>query len=112
MARVVVKNAKADRTFWDGKGLSLIETETVKGQQINTYWSVFFNEPHNIQPGTVLTIEGKLGARIDEFNDKVTGEPRTKVNLTINFPEIKDVQAGGADFLAQAGAVELDNAPF
>lgn len=112
MAKVILKNVTAENAFWEGKGLSVVEAKTIKGQTVKTWWSVFFTEPHNIQKGTVLSIEGELGARVDEFPDKMTGEPRTKVNLTVNFPKVLDVQPGGAEYLAQSGAVELDNAPF
>lgn len=112
MAKVNLKNVRAERVFWDGKGLAVVESETIKGQEYKTYWSIFFNEPHNIEPGTILSVEGKLGAKIDEYPDKMTGQPRTKINLTVNFPTVTDVHPGGVEFLTQAGAVELENAPF
>ena len=100
MASITVTGT-ATRSFYDGKGLEVSESyKNKQGETKTRKYTVWFNEPHNIQDGASIKVEGLLSAEIESFTTK-EGEDRQFVKLTVNNPTILG-----------APKAELVDAPF
>lgn len=123
MAKVSLNNVQVSRVFWQGKGAQVVETYTTKDGERQTRYALFFDEPHGLSEGSVISVEGLLSATVDEF-EKRDGTTGHAVNFKINKPRVSDVQPGSVDKVGHAavnqvwpqvatpGQPELDGAPF
>lgn len=91
MARVVIENALVERVFWEGKGAAVVEKYKVQGQDRSRRWSLFFDEPHGLQEGLVVDVQGLFSDKPETYVKK-DGSMGVSSNLTINKPTI----TGGA----------------
>lgn len=106
MAKVIVENALVERVFWEGKGLAVSEKFTVQGTERNRRWSIFFDEAHGLQEGTVISVQGMFSDKPETFTKK-DGSVGVSSNLTINKPKVTVEQAGPAEKVGIAAANEV-----
>lgn len=92
MAKVVVENALVERVFWEGKGAAVAESFTVQGSERTRRWSIFFDQPHNLQEGQVITVQGLFSDKPETYQKK-DGTLGVSSNLTINKPTVQGGQA-------------------
>jgi hypothetical protein len=88
MAKVSIENAMVERVFWEGKGAAVVEKYTVQGQERNRRWSLFFDEPHGLQEGVVLSVQGLFSDKPEAY-EKKDGTTGVSSNLTVNKPVIQ-----------------------
>jgi hypothetical protein len=72
-----------------GYGVKLLETNESQGKTYKQRYTVWFKEPHGLNPGDVVTVSGILGAKGSSWEDKQTGETRLGVDLSINAPRVE-----------------------
>lgn len=106
MAKVTVEG-KVGRTFYEGRGAELIESFTVKGEPRSKRWSCWFDEPHGLTEGQVVTISGLHGDEVDSWEKD--GQPRHSVKRSINKSRV-DVEV--AQPLETTGGGFNDSVPF
>lgn len=125
MAKVSLSNVQVSRVFWQGKGAQVIETFTTRDGERQSRYALFFDEPHGLTEGSIISVEGLLSASVDEYQ-KRDGSTGHAVNLKINKPTVSNVQPGSVDKVGHAavnavwpgvngpGEVEpvAENAPF
>lgn len=87
MAKIILSNVEVNRIFWEGKGASVVEKYTSRGEQKQTRYALFFNEPHGLAEGDVVSAEGLLSASIDEYT-KQDGTIGRSVALKLNNPQL------------------------
>lgn len=109
MAYVNLKNVVAKRSFYDGKGLSVVEQFTRNdGTPGESKFTLFFKQPHGIAEGTRLSkVSGRLSTKGTIYNPE-DGEKRAVVDVILNDPTYEI--AGGAP-QADPFAVD-DEQPF
>ena len=70
MAFAIV-NGTVNRTFFDGKGASVVETfQKRDGTEGKSYYTAFFDEPHGLEEGATGKFSGLLSAKAREYQDK------------------------------------------
>ena len=125
MAKVSLSNVQVSRVFWQGKGAQVIETFTTRDGERQSRYALFFDEPHGLAEGSIISVEGLLSASVDEYQ-KRDGSTGHAVNLKINKPTVSNVEPGSVDKVGHAavnavwpgvngpGKVEpvAENAPF
>jgi hypothetical protein len=77
-----------DRIFFDGKGLSVIESRTNKGTTFTEAYTCWFQVAPAVKEGDTLTISGLLGKKIDTYTDK-EGNEKQKFVLVVNNAQAK-----------------------
>lgn len=92
MAIVQLKDVLVTRVNKSGHGLQVTEESVSKGQTFKTRYTVWFKEASGLSEGSVVSLSGFLGARVDEWTDK-EGAVRHTVELSVNSPRI----SGGTD---------------
>lgn len=90
-----------------GHGVQVIDSNEAKGRIYKTRYTVWFTEEHGLREGDIINVSGVLGAKSGEpYPDKVTGELRHPVELSVNSPRIDNkiaqapARAGFEDDLA------------
>jgi hypothetical protein len=122
VAKVSLSDVQVARVFWEGKGAQVVEKYTTKNGERETRYALFFDQPHGLTEGSIISVEGLLSAVVDEFT-KRDGTTGHAVSLKLNSPRVSNVQApektGHAAVnqvwpdVAGPGQVEpVDGAPF
>lgn len=123
MAKVSLSKVQVSRVFWQGKGAQVIETYSTRDGERQTRYALFFDEPHGLTEGSIISVEGLLSATVDEYQ-KRDGTTGHAVNLKINKPTVSNVEPGSLDKVgedavtqvwpqaATPGQPELNGAPF
>lgn len=93
MAKVSLNDVQVTRVFWEGKGAQVVEKYTTKNGERETRYALFFDQPHGLQDGQIINVEGLLSANVDEFT-KRDGSTGHAVNLKLNNPQVSKVDAG------------------
>jgi hypothetical protein len=92
MAYVII-NGEVNRTFFDGKGASIVEKFTKRdGTEGASYYSAFFAEPHGLEVGDSGVFKGNLSVSLRSY--EVEGEVRYSADATINNTKAEDVVSG------------------
>lgn len=87
MAKIILNNVKVGRVFYEGKGVALVESYTVQGQERQQRFSAFFDKPHGLNEGETVSLEGLLGAKPETYTKK-DGTQGVSANLTVNNPKL------------------------
>lgn len=93
VAKVSLNDVQVTRVFWEGKGAQVVEKYTTKNGERETRYALFFDQPHGLQDGQIINVEGLLSANVDEFT-KRDGSTGHAVNLKLNNPQVSKVDAG------------------
>jgi hypothetical protein len=116
MALISLKNVEVTRVNRVGYGVQVTDSNEAAGRTYKTRYTVWFTEEHGLREGDVVNVSGFLGAKVgDPYTDKVTGEERRGVELSVNSPRLdtKIAQAPArADFEADLAKQYGDNTPF
>lgn len=81
MAKVTVEGTVA-RTFYNGKGAEVVEEFTVKSEPRKVRWACWFDEPHGLTEGQVVSVTGLHSDQVDEWEKD--GQKRHSVKRSIN----------------------------
>lgn len=96
MAFISIKNGKVNRTFYDGKGASVVEEFTKRdGETGKKYYTAFFEEPHGLSEGDTGTFSGLHSARIREY--EAEGEIRQSLDVVLNNARFEADSGGGGE---------------
>jgi hypothetical protein len=83
MAFAIV-NGTVQRTFFDGKGASVVETfQKRDGTEGKSYYTAFFDAPHGLSEGSTGKFSGLLSAKAREYEDK-EGNNRVTADIVLN----------------------------
>jgi hypothetical protein len=121
MAIVSLRDVQVSRVFYEGRGAEVIERYKTQAGNGEKRYTVWFDEAHGLAEGSVITVDGLLGVKLEEYtNDQ--GEPKQKVSIFLNKPQVKKVDspvpvekvghAAVHDVWPTATLVQDDNAPF
>jgi hypothetical protein len=80
MATVTIENAKVERLI-AGYGFKASESTLVKGEERKTWFTVWTKEA--VTEGQVVTIEGDLSVKIEEFTGR-DGSPKQTAAIHVN----------------------------
>lgn len=96
MAYVNLKNVVAKRSFYDGKGLGVVEQFTKRdGTPGESKYTLFFDQPHGIAEGTRLSKVGGVLSTKGRIYDPEDGEARAVVDVILNNPTY-EIDGGGS----------------
>lgn len=85
MAEIRIENVPVTRVFHEGRGAEITESwESRTGEPQSRRWACWFDAPHGLVEGDVVTVVGRPGAKIDEWQDKTTNETRRAVKMSVN----------------------------
>jgi hypothetical protein len=129
MAIVKLKDVPVTYVNGRGFGVKVTESHESKGKTFKQQYTLWFDAPHGLSVGDVVSVSGFLGAKVSEWQD-ANGTTRHSVELSVNRPELADSDATrpvdasepepwastspGTGFDAQTGAQGFDSAevPF
>ena len=80
MATVTIENAKVERII-QSYGFKASESTLVKGEERKTWFTVWTKEA--VTEGQVVTIEGDLSVKIEEFTGR-DGSPKQTAAIHVN----------------------------
>lgn len=80
MATVTIENVKVERLI-AGYGFKASESTLVKGEERKTWFTVWTKEA--VTEGQVVTIEGDLSVKIEEFTGR-DGSPKQTAAIHVN----------------------------
>ena len=87
MATIEVKG-EVGGLVYNNKGVQILETYKGKdGETKVSRYTAWLDAPSNLAIGTKVKARGLLSASLGNYNDK-EGNPKTAVNLSINFATI------------------------
>ena len=88
MASIIIRNAKVERMIGN-KGFSCSTSyQTRQGEEKKQYFTVWADELSFVKEGEHFDIRGLLSARLEEWDDKMTGEKRQRAAIHVNQPKI------------------------
>ena len=98
MASIFINEAEVSRSFWNGKGLEVVERFSKNdGTQGEKKYSAFFDNPHGLEPGTKVKLSGLLGWKSRTFESQ-QGETLAATDITVNNPKVEILGApSGSD---------------
>jgi hypothetical protein len=76
------------RTFYNGKGAEITEEFTVSDRVIKKRWAAWFAEPHGLVEGQTVELSGLHDDKIDEWDDRDTGDKKRAVKRSLNKAQI------------------------
>ena len=107
MAKISLHKVQVTRVFWDGKGAEVSEKYKARGMDFTDRYSCFFDEPHNLPEGAIISVEGLLGLKIDEYTyTKKDGTQAQTIARTINDPKVTANDSPASDKTGPAAIVE------
>ena len=99
MAIVKLKDVEVTRLNNSGHGVQVAEKFEVQGKERQTRFTVWFEEPHGLAVGNVISVSGFLGAKVGDPWTGQDGQERRSVEFSVNKPRIEASQAaqGGSN---------------
>lgn len=85
MAQIKISNATV--AYVNAKGFTAKAQVEVMGNTRDEYYKVWTD--HKVAEGDTVDIVGDISARVEEYNDKQTGELKRVAALHVNNPVIK-----------------------
>lgn len=70
MAEVRIEEVPVTRVFHEGKGLEVMESWKTREGEGSRRYACWFDAPHGLSVGDVVTVTGLLGVKVDEWTDK------------------------------------------
>lgn len=103
MAIVKLQNVEVTRVNSSGHGVQVAEKFQVQGKERQTRYTVWFEEPHGLAVGNVISVSGFLGAKVGEPWVGQDGQERRSVELSVNKPRIEASEGaqGGSNAVSQ-----------
>jgi len=90
MPRATIKNAKVMSTFFDGKGARVVEEYKVGTQTRKSYTVLWFQQPHGLDTGDVVTATGTVSVKMGKEYTTANGEHReARPELHINVTDVE-----------------------
>lgn len=103
MAVVRLKDVEVMRVNRTGNGVQVAEKFTAGGKERQTRFTVWFDEPHGLSVGDVVSVSGFLGAKVGDPWTGDDGVERRSVELSVNRPRIEAGSGSGGGSPAGAG---------
>jgi len=85
MAQIKISNATV--AYVNAKGFTAKAQVEVMGNTRDEYYKVWTD--HKVAEGDTVDIVGDISARVEEYNDKQTGDLKRVAALHVNNPVIK-----------------------
>ena len=98
------------RSFFQDKGFEVTETYNTKDGERKNRYTLWFNEPQQLQVGDTGVFSGTLSTKIDSYTNK-DGEQKQVVVVSVNNAKWK-VAAKSAPVAAPAPARDIDQDDF
>lgn len=96
----VILNAKVVRTFFDGKGATLVEEfEKRDGSTGSAYFTAFFTAPHGLEEGDAGVFKGNLSVTLENYEKD--GEVKYSAKATLNNTKAEDIVTSEGEVPAQ-----------
>jgi hypothetical protein len=92
MAIVKLKDVPVTYVNGRGFGVKVTESHESKGKTFKQQYTLWFDAPHGLSVGDVVSVSGFLSAKVGEWQDR-DGNTRQSVELSINRPELADSDA-------------------
>jgi hypothetical protein len=92
VAIITLRDVQVTRVFWEGKGAQVLERYKTQFGDKEQRYSIFFDEPHGLAEGALITVDGVLGVKIDEYQTK-QGETKQGIAITVNKPQVRKVDS-------------------
>ena len=86
MPQARVKDAKVVSTFFDGKGARVVEEYTVRGETRKSYTVLWFQQPHGLNTGDIVTASGVASVKMGKeykTQDGELREPRPELHVNV-----------------------------
>ena len=88
MASIIIKEAKVERLIGN-KGFSCSTSyKTRAGEDKKEYFTIWTDDLRDVQEGRQYDIRGIASVRLEEWDDKTTGEKRRKAAFHVNEPNV------------------------
>lgn len=88
MASIIIREALVERMIGN-KGFSCSTSYTTRqGEEKKQYFTVWADNLDHVREGQKYDIRGLLSARLEEWDDKNTGEKRQRAAIHVNQPKI------------------------
>ena len=92
MAKITLSKVQVSRVFQDGRAAEVIEKYNTANGPKETKYTLWFDEAHGLAEGTVLDVDGLLGARIREFEGR-DGKMVQIIQLNVNKPRVGNLES-------------------
>ena len=102
MATITLENAKVARLI-PGYGFKAVEEFKLRSGETGTRWFTVWTK-EEVTEGDVLTIEGNLSVKLDEYTDKA-GDAKQSIAININEAMIMSADP-------QHAVPDVSDAPF
>jgi len=87
MARVSIKNAKVERLIPGYGFVAVTSFKKRSGEEGREWFTIWTTDP--VQEGQVFDVSGLLSVKIEEWTDKISGEPMSRAAVHVNNPILK-----------------------
>lgn len=112
MANLTV-TGEVTRVFHHGKGVAITESfEKRDGTIGNSYYTAWFEDDSGLQEGDYGKFSGLFSIKVDNWEDKKTGEPRTGYTPTMNNTRFEYESDEGGSSDDWASGADSDDGPF
>jgi hypothetical protein len=88
MAIIQLKDVAVTRINGTGNGLVVTESKTVGDREYVTKFTIWFDQPHGLVVGDVVSLSGVLSAKVGEPWRGRDGNERRSVEFAVNMPRI------------------------
>ena len=92
MAIIQLKDVAVTRVNGTGNGLVVTESKTVGDREYVTKFTIWFDQPHGLVVGDVVSLSGVLSAKVGEPWRGRDGNERRSVEFALRFPRIAPVK--------------------
>jgi len=111
MAIIQLKDVAVTRINGKGNGLVVTESTTVGEREYVTKFTVWFEEPHGLVVGDVVSLSGFLSAKVGDPWTGRDGMERRSVEFAVNKPRITPVKGQNGGSGAVSGGSGTDYRP-
>ena len=87
MARINIKNAKVDRLIPGYGFVAVTSFKKRSGEEGHEWFTIWTTDP--VREGQVFDVSGLLSVKIEEWEDKISGEPKSRAAVHVNNPTLK-----------------------
>lgn len=94
MAIVKLKDVPVTYVNGRGFGVKVTETSESRGKAFKQQYTLWFDEPHGLTVGDVVSVSGFLSAKVGTWQDR-EGNDRNSVELSVNKPELTEHEPVG-----------------
>ena len=96
MAEIRIEESPVTRVFHDGKGAEVTESFKLRdGETGSARYACWFESPHGLTVGDVVTVTGRLGVKVEEWVNK-QNEVKHSAKVSVNGAQLVGWPVSGA----------------